>query len=308
MVLLLVLVMILACFWISLFCGKNADGWLLQGGAALHWRWPRALAAFSGGAMLALAGTLLQRFTGNSVASPEVLGVSSGAALGIVLLLLIAAAPTRLEQIAAGAAGAMGVLLVVAMLSRLARLSGDRLLLVGVTFSSVSGFATTLLTTSRDPRIGQMLAWLSGSTYAVRPSEALLAAGMLVCAIICLPFVRRWLDLLPLGDDVAKAAGVPIALSRNLLLFLAAVLTASATILVGPLSFAGLIGPHLARLCGFHRAWTHLAASALAGGLLLLVADWIGRNILFPFQIPAGLLATVVGGPFFLILLARRHG
>jgi len=91
-----------------------------------------------------------------------------------------------------------------------------------------------------------------------------------------------------------------------MLFTLASALTAGATMLVGPLSFAGLMGPHLARLVGFQRAGTHLFASALAGGLILLLADWIGRNILFPFQVPAGLLAALVGGPFLLYLIGRR--
>ncbi|MBM7331692.1 iron chelate uptake ABC transporter family permease subunit, partial [Agrobacterium sp. S2] len=114
------------------------------------------------------------------------------------------------------------------------------------------------------------------------------------------------LELLPLGHEIAKASGVPMTLSRNVLFFLCALLTASATILIGPLSFSGLMGPHLARLAGFHRAGLQLAASALVGGLVLLIADWLGRNIIFPFQIPAGLLATLVGGPFLLVLIGKR--
>ncbi|OJU84932.1 MAG: hypothetical protein BGO06_10280 [Shinella sp. 65-6] len=102
--------------------------------------------------------------------------------------------------------------------------------------------------------------------------------------------------MLPPGREMASAAGVSIALSRNILLLVAATLTATAIILVGPLSFAGLMGPHLARLWGFQRAGLHLVASSLTGGLILMTADWIGRNIVFPFQVPAGLLAAVVGG------------
>ena len=297
-------------FWLALSAGQGPDGWSLASGADIaalfDWRWPRALAAFSGGAMLALAGGILQRMTGNPMASPEVLGVSSGAMLGVILLLLTAAAPTRADQIAAGAAGAFAVLFLMLALSRKPGFSGDRLLLIGITMSSVSGFVMAVLMTSQDPRLDQLLAWLSGSTYAVRPGEALLSFGLLVAALVCIPFVRRWLDLLPLGLATASASGVPIAFSRNILFSISALLTAGATILVGPLSFAGLMGPHLARLAGFHRPGTQLAASAIIGGLVLLVADWLGRSIIFPFQIPAGLLATVVGGPFLLVLIARR--
>lgn len=92
--------------------------------------------------------------------------------------------------------------------------------------------------------------------------------------------------MLPPGREMASAAGVSIALSRNILLLVAATLTATAIILVGPLGFAGPMGPHLARLWGFQRAGLHLVASSLTGGLILMTADWIGRNIVFPFQVP----------------------
>ncbi len=302
--------LLVPAFWVAISAGQGPAGWSFAAGAEtvslFDWRSPRALAAFSGGAMLALAGAILQRMTGNPMASPEVLGVSSGAMLGVILLLLTAAAPTRTDQIAAGAVGAFAVLFLMLALSRKPGFSGDRLLLIGITLGSVSGFVMAVLMTSQDPRLGQLLAWLSGSTYAVRPREALLSSALLLAAFVCIPLIRRWLELLPLGLATASASGIPIAYSRNILFSISALLTAGATILVGPLSFAGLMGPHLARLAGFPRAGTQLAASAIIGGLVLLVADWLGRNLIFPFQIPAGLLATVVGGPFLLVLIARR--
>lgn len=290
--------------------GMGPDGWSFAWGQEymhlLGWRGPRALAAFTGGAVLALAGAMLQRMTGNPMASPEVLGVSSGAMLGTVALLLVAAAPTRTGQILAGSGGAMAVLLLMLILSRRPGFAGERLLLIGITLGSVSGFVMAVLMAAQDPRLGQVLAWMSGSTYAVQPSEALASMVLLLGVMLLTPLLRRWLELLPLGSITASAAGVPLSLARGILYTLSALLTAAATILVGPLSFAGLMGPHLARLAGFQRAGTHLAASALLGGLVLLAADWLGRNLIFPFQIPAGLLSTVVGGPFLLVLIGRR--
>jgi len=292
---------------IALMLGKGSDGWGFDGMDELFpWRWPRALAAFSGGAMLALAGAILQRMTGNPLASPEVLGVSSSAMLGVIILLLTATAPTRGGQVLAGTAGAALTLILMLALSRRPGFAGERLLLIGIALGSVSGFVMAVLMTAQDPRLSQLLAWLSGSTYAVRPEEALFATLMLVLATSLIPVIRRWLELLPLGPEVATAAGVPMIRSRGVLYTLCAFLTAGSTILIGPLSFAGLMGPHLARLAGVQRAGTQLLASALVGGLVLLLADWIGRNIIFPFQIPAGLLATLVGGPFLLFLIGRR--
>lgn len=295
--------------WAALGVARGDEGWsvvLLPPTDLLDWRAPRALAAFSGGAMLALAGAILQRTTGNALASPEVLGVSSGAILSVICVTLSLSEPTRGMQIAAGGVGAFAVLALMRLISRQPGFSGERLLLIGIVLSAVSSFITAVLMVSQDPRLNQLLAWLSGSTYAVSAGEALLAAGLLAAGLACVPFVRRWLELLPLGVAHASALGMRMDASRNALFTLAAVLTAGATMLVGPLSFAGLMGPHLARLAGFQRAGTHLFASALTGGLILLTADWIGRNILFPFQVPAGLLATLVGGPFLLYLIGKR--
>ncbi len=295
--------------WLALGAGRGTEGWsftALPSTELLGWRAPRALAAFCGGAMLALAGAIMQRTTGNPMASPEILGVSSGAILGVICATLMLADPTRPTQIAAGGIGAFTVLALIRLLARQPGFSGDRLLLIGIALGSVSSFITAVLMVSQDPRLNQLLVWLSGSTYAVSAGEALLAAGLLAAGLACVPLVRRWLDLLPLGAAQASALGMRMNASRNALFVLASVLTAGATMLVGPLSFAGLMGPHLARLAGFQRAATHLFASALAGGLILLVADWTGRNIIFPFQVPAGLLAALVGGPFLLYLIARR--
>lgn len=256
--------------------------------------------------MLALAGAILQRMTSNPLASPEILGVSSGALVGTILFIMAVAQPTRWGQISAGAAGAFIVLVVMLILSRRPAYGGNRLLLLGVSLSSISSFIIALLMTSQDPRLGQVLSWLSGSTYAVTPSDAIAAAVVLFFGCLTIPLIARWLELLSLGQPAASSLGIPLIESRSILFSIAAVMTAVATTLVGPLSFSGLMGPHLARLAGFRRPSIHLFSSALTGGLVLLIADWAGRNMIFPYQIPAGLLATLIGGPFLLFLIGRR--
>lgn len=110
-------------------------------------------------------------------------------------------------------------------------------------------------------------------------------------------------DHLPLGGDTARAVGMALTPTRIALLLLAACLTATATMTIGPLSFVGLMAPHIARMMGFRRTMPHIVISALVGGLLLVFADWCGRMVLFPFQIPAGLLSTFIGAPYFIYLL-----
>lgn len=272
----------------------------------IAYRLPRALAAFAGGLSLAIAGTILQRMTGNPLAAPEVLGISSGAMLGIIAVMFLAASPTRPLQIAGGAAGAILMLALILALTRRQAFSGLRLLLAGIAMGSITGLVVAVLKTFQDPRLGQLLAWLSGSTYATSLTEAVLALGLGLAALALTPLMLRWLHLLPLGGRFARTLGMPVARVNAGLLLLVALLSASATILVGPLAFVGIMGPHFARLAGLVRPAEQLVGAALFGGLTLLAADWAGRVVIFPYQIPAGLLAALIGGPVLLLLIGRR--
>ncbi|CAO3460513.1 Ferric hydroxamate ABC transporter (TC 3.A.1.14.3), permease component FhuB [Azospirillum argentinense] len=296
--------------WAAVAAGRGPDGWEWSAGSALAavepWRLPRALAALAGRVMLAVAGATLQRMTGNPLAAPEILGMSSGAILGVIVLMFSTEIPGRGAQILAGGAGAAAVLTAMLALGRKDGFSPDRLLLAGIATSSISGVVVAVLMAGHDPRLQTLVTWLSGSTYMVGPTDALAAALLALLAIAAIPFVARWLDLLPLGGGVAAALGVSPPLSRAVLFSLSALLTAAATLIVGPLSFVGLMAPHLARMLGLQRAAAHLLGSALLGGLVMLAADWLGRGVLFPYQVPAGLLASVIGGPFLLWLLGRR--
>ncbi|WP_454019539.1 Fe(3+)-hydroxamate ABC transporter permease FhuB [Azospirillum sp. Marseille-Q6669] len=296
--------------WAAVAAGRGPDGWEWSVGDALAavepWRMPRAVAALAGGAMLAVAGATLQRMTGNPLAAPEILGVSSGAILGVIVLMFSAETPGRGAQVLAGGAGAAAVLAAMLALGRRDGFSPDRLLLAGIATSSISGVVVAVLMAGHDPRLQTLVTWLSGSTYMVGPADALAAALLAGIAVAAIPFVARWLDLLPLGGGAAAALGVSPPLSRAVLFSLSALLTAAATLIVGPLSFVGLMGPHLARMLGLQRAAAHLLGSAMLGGLVMLTADWLGRGVLFPYQVPAGLLASVIGGPFLLWLLGRR--
>jgi iron complex transport system permease protein len=117
----------------------------------------------------------------------------------------------------------------------------------------------------------------------------------------------RWLAVLPLGETVSRSLGLGVVGVRAILLCLIAIPTAVATLLIGPLSFVGLMAPHFARMTGFRRPAGEIFASALYGALILIAADWAGRTIIFPWQIPAGLLTALAGGPFFLIAMSRSR-
>jgi len=283
------------------------DGrWLTTDLSLLQWRWPRVLAAASSGAMLAAAGMLIQRMTGNPMASPEVLGVSSGAACAIVLLMVMVPTDVEAWLLPAGTAGAMLTLGLMVVLSSREGFSATRLLLVGIALSTVYGTLLTLFLASGDPRSGTVLSWLAGSTYRVTSLQALGVTALAVLMLALIPLLRRWLTILPLGSATTLSVGVPLMRSRMLILLLSAGLIAAATMMIGPLSFVGLMAPHLARLLGYHRALSQLVVAALIGSGIMLLADLLGRTIIFPYQIPAGLLATFIGAPCFIWLLRQR--
>ena len=295
---------------LALMLGKNAGGWHWSLGAELDsllpWRWPRVLSALAAGMMLAVAGTLIQKLTGNPMASPEVLGISSGAAFGVVMMLFVVPGDAFVWLLPAGSLGAAATLLIIMIAAGRGGFSTERMLLAGIALSTAFTTVIFLLLASGDPRMGGLLTWLSGSTYSVEPAQALLtalvAAGLMVLAPLC----RRWLTILPLGGATARSVGIALTPARLTILLLAATLTAMATLTVGPLSFVGLMAPHMARMLGFRRALPQMVIAALLGGLLMVFADWCGRMLLFPYQIPAGLLATFIGAPYFVYLLRKQ--
>lgn len=288
---------------LALSFGRLLDGWQWQSplsAASLEWRLPRVISASCGGLLLALAGTILQRITGNPMASPELLGVSSTSAIALVLGMFLLNQPSYLELAGIALLGAGAALMLILALNRRNHFSMQGVLLTGVALSALYEALRNLLLADGDPRGQQVTAWLSGSTYYATPSgSAVLLA--LSLALLPLAFVfSRWLDLLPLGPAVSQALGAPLKRARFLLLLLTAVLSALATLVVGPLAFVGLIAPHMAQLLGFRRASSQLFAAALIGTLIMVLADWLGRQILFPQEIPAGLMASLLGGSYFL--------
>lgn len=294
---------------VALSLGQDADGWRWAAGDALAsllpWRAPRVAAAFGAGAALAVAGFLLQRMTGNALASPEILGVSSGAALGVVALIAVAPVFSGPAMLAAATAGAFVSATAILWIGRHDAYAPERLLLTGIAAGTVLIAATSLVMAGGDPRLGLLLSWMAGSTYRVTAGQAAFTlAGALVPVLLTMATLR-WLRLLALGDDTARALGLHPGPSRLAVLLLASLLTAAATLTVGPLSFVGLMAPQMARRLGLSRPLPDLIATALLGAGIMVAADWAGRMAIFPWEIPAGLMATLVGGPYLMWLMRR---
>jgi len=293
---------------LGLLLARGPAGWQWGGEAdlLLEWRLPRLLGALAAGLLLAQAGVIVQRLAGNPLASPEVLGISSSCGLGLILLGLLVPEAGRGLQLLVGAGSAFGLLALLLWWSRRAHFAPLKLLLCGMSLTTLYGAAQSLVLGSGDPRGLQLLSWMSGSTYYVTgPLAGGILALALVSGLLLWPLCR-WLALLPLGTASASALGVGPVRSRLGLLALAALLTTAATLLVGPISFVGLLAPHLARQLGLCRAGEQLLGASLLGGLVMLLADWLGRLWLFPDQVPAGLMASLLGGLYFLCCLWRR--
>jgi ABC-type Fe3+-siderophore transport system permease subunit len=305
------LVVTAVAVWAALAMGRGSGGW--------HWaalgelvellplRAPRVAVALSAGAMLAVAGTMMQRMTGNPMSAPDVLGISGGAALGVLLLFVLTSGLDRPAMLVAGLVGALASLLLISPTGNRQALAPDRLLLAGVAVATTASAFSAVVLAGGDPRLDTLIAWLSGSTYTATVNDALTAALTAILLLAIVPFTARWLDILPLGEAASRCLGLGLTRVRLVLLAFISVPTAVATLVIGPLSFVGLMAPHMARMLGFQRARPQLYASAILGGLILLCADWAGRMLIFPWQIPAGLLAALVGGPYFLVLLWNRR-
>ncbi|WP_265458048.1 Fe(3+)-hydroxamate ABC transporter permease FhuB [Aeromonas salmonicida] len=293
----------------SLLFGQGMHGWSwpswLRWQAQLEWRLPRTLAAGAAGGLLALAGTLLQRVSNNPMASPELLGVSGGTFMGVIATALLLPALPLPMMLLGGLLGAFGCLLLLVLVNRKHGFQPERILLSGIAITALFEPLQAIALANGDMRVQQLLSWMSGSTYYVTLP---VAYGLVVLAVLMLAaclLISRWLDLLPMGPALATALGIRLNRAQLAILLLVAVLTASATLVVGPLSFVGLLAPHMAKLMGLVRARWHLLGAAASGALLMVSADWIGQQILFPQDVPVGLVSTLLGGAYFMWCLRR---
>lgn len=269
----------------------------------LDYRLPRLLLAMGCGAGLALSGALLQGLTRNPLADPGLLGVSQGAALAVVaLIVLTPAAPFGLRlPVAFG-----GALAAAALVQALGRGAGLRLMLSGIGLSALlAALISALLTHGGLREAETALGWMAGSLHAATlPQAGLMALILLALAPLC-ALLAPALGVLRLGEEVALSLGLPLVWMRRLILLAAVLAAAAPAALVGPLGFIGLIAPHLAARLSRSPA-QHLWLSALSGAALLALADLAGRS-LGPVQVPAGLITSILGAPAFLWLLIRRQ-
>jgi iron complex transport system permease protein len=293
----------------ALFGGKIDGGPNVE---AIVWelRLPRVALAMLVGLGLGAAGAAYQGLFRNPLADPFVIGASSGSALGATLVIINAGTTGALGFGAIPLGGFLGAIgaaaIVYASTAWWRRMPLVGLLLAGSAVSSCLGALVWLLMVLHDEELGRIVAWLMGSlggrgwpaVIGGGPYVALGAAGLWT--------LSRPLDALSLGEQPAKALGLPLKFVIGAVVATASLATAAAVAVAGVIGFIGLIAPHLARACVGARHRFLIPASGLAGAILLLVADDLARTVAAPVELPVGVLTAILGGPFFLVVLGTR--
>lgn len=274
---------------------------------ALDERAPRVIAAVTAGAALALAGCLTQAVSRNPLADPGLLGITGGAGLGAVLVVTSAAAST-FGMLVAAVVGAITAFALVYLLSWRGGLSADRFILIGVGVSSAAVALTSFVLLRASPfDTPKIYTWLSGTTYGRIWEQVVPLAVVLLIALPVVLLRGRELDLLALDEDTPRVLGVKLERSRLLILAVAALLAAFSVVAVGVIGFVGLVAPHAARALVGARHARVVPVAVLLGAVLVGLADAVGRTVIAPAQLPAGLVVAVLGAPYFVWLLWRSR-
>lgn len=292
-----------AVSWAALWAALSGTGSGIEAELVLNLRLPRALAGFTAGALLAVAGSLMQVLLRNPLADPYTLGISGGAAVAALALTLFGVAGAWLHLGAFG--GALAATILVFGLANYHRAgSATRLLLTGVVVSTGWGaLISFMLAIAPERDVKGMLFWLMGDL-----SQATLPVSAVAALCLGLGFAVWWgrdLNLLARGELQAAALGASPRRLRLGVYALGSLFTALAVTIAGSIGFVGLLVPHMLRLTlgSDHRVL--LPGAALAGGSLVVVADTLARSLLAPQQLPVGVLMAIIGVPLFLVLLNR---
>jgi iron complex transport system permease protein len=271
-------------------------------------RLPRMLVAALVGLALGISGAIMQGLTRNPLADPSILGISAGAGLvAVTLIVVVRDVPAGVIPLAAFG----GAISVAALIYLLAWRGGDspiRLILVGIGLGAICGALTTLMITFGEIYdVQRALIWLTGSVYGRSWREFWPLLPWIVVFVPLALLLARDLNALNLGEDVARGLGSPVAWRRGLLLLTAVALAAATVAAAGTIGFVGLMAPHIARrLVGPDHSGL-LPTAGVIGALIIVAADLVGRTIFAPIELPVGLITAIVGAPFFIYLLWRTR-
>ena len=269
-------------------------------------RLPRVIAGVLAGIGMSTAGVLLQSVTANALASPNIIGINSGAGLAVILTLTAFPMAGRALPFAAfvGAFGAAMVILLAAD-----RIGGSRsgILLIGIAITTLLNAALSFLSLLDEGVLAQYHHFTVGSLKGIRMDELWIPAGIILAAFLVSLALSGQLGVLSVGDAAAAALGIRVKRLRIGALACAAACAAAVVSFAGLLGFVGLVVPHIARRLVGQQPGKMLPVSALLGAILVVLADLLGRTLLSPSELPVGIFMSLIGAPYFLILLCRRR-
>ena len=268
-------------------------------------RLPRVLAGLLAGIGLSAAGVLLQTVTANDLASPNIIGINSGAGLAVILLLTLAPKAGALLPLAAFL-GALGAALVILAAGNRLGSSRSGVLLVGIAVTTVFNAAISFLSLLDEGILAQYNHFTVGSLRGLGLDDLAVPAVIIFGALCAALALSGRLGVLGLGDAAASALGIRVRRLRLGALACAAACAAAVVSFAGLLGFVGLVVPHMARTLVGERPARMLPVSAMLGGGLVILADLLGRTLFAPSELPVGILMSLIGAPYFLILIARR--
>lgn len=270
----------------------------------MQWRLPRVVTGILVGAALAIAGSLFQSLTRNPLGSPDIIGFSTGAYTGVIAAFLLGGSGFA-ATVTGALIGGLAVSVMVIALSVRTRIDGLRIILVGLGISAMlSALNRWLITRGELDTALSAASWGAGSLNGLRWTIAIPACCVLAILITTTIPLRRFIDVLSLGDDLAVGLGLRLQLTKLLLLVGGVSLVAATTAVAGPIAFVALASPHIARALT-SSARTPLVETSVIGALLIIVADLIGQRLFYPTQLPVGLVTVTIGGMYLLWLIAR---
>ena len=272
-------------------------------------RLPRVLLSLLVGAALGMSGALLQGIIRNPLASPDVIGITGGAAVAAVGFVTLLGGTVSIKLLPLFAViGAMVTALIIYILAWKKGVSPIRLVLIGIGVSAITGAGTTfMLILSPFYTASQAYIWLTGSIYGATWTDIRTILPVIVIVVPLAMGFARSLNAQEFGDDLATGLGVTVQWHRSALLLCSVLLAGIAVSVAGTIGFVGLIAPHIARKLVGRMFGSMLLVSGFVGALLVCVADLIARTAFLPLDVPAGVFTAGIGAPFFLYLLFKNR-
>lgn len=281
-------------------------------------RLPRIVMGMLIGAALAVSGAVMQGLFRNPLADPGIVGVTAGAGLGAITVIVLgttilgpvlALLGIYTLPLAAFGGGLLTTLILYKIATHNGRTSIATMLLAGIALAAMAGaFSGVLITLADDRQLRDLTFWGLGSLAGATWSKIAAAGPIIIAALVAGPFIARSLNAMALGEATAHHMGIPVQRFKNIAIVLVAAATGASVAVSGGIGFVGIVVPHLLRLLIGPDHRYLLPASALLGASLLLLADAVSRTIVAPAELPIGIVTAAVGAPFFLWILLRRRG